>query len=179
MQNLVIRALPGIGALFAVAAFAAPTHAAPAANAQQAQDACIGYLLQTIRAMPEGTYLEFQPDPDRPTPPGHTVPTGTGSFLLPRDEYYVISYRLLGDSGSAAYTDAESAWEDLGWPTNRKPPLSNGAQQTNTHPTADYTLDALFVVGPTGSRVTLSCTTASTFPGGGPGSVPAPTTLTR
>ncbi|MFI7003567.1 hypothetical protein [Nocardia sp. NPDC050175] len=174
MQNLVIRALPGIGALLAVAAFAAPTQAAPPVNAQQAQDACIDYLLQTIRAMPEGTYLEAQPDAGRPTSPGSVLPTGTGSAFFPRAEYYGISYKLLGDSSQSLVDDIESAWNTIGWPPSRKPPLSNGVFATQAYPADGYLLNATIA-----SVVTLSCETDQTFPGGGPAAAPAPWTLVQ
>ncbi|WP_433659334.1 hypothetical protein ACQPW1_43615 [Nocardia sp. CA-128927] len=179
MQNLAIRALPGLGALVAVAAFACPAQAVPPANAQQAQDTCIEYLLQTIRAMPEGTYLDSQPDPDRPVSPGHASPTGTGSFLFPHDEFYSLSYRLLGDSSYALVADTESAWQGIGWETNRKPPYPNGAFSTQAYPADGYVLDALLGVGPAGTAATLSCATNETFRGGGPSPAPAPAALFR
>lgn len=172
MQKLAIRALPGIGALVAVAAFAGPAQAAPPANAQQAQDTCIDYLSQTIRAMPEGTYLEAQPDAGRTTSPGGVLPTGTGSAFFPRAEYYALSYKLLGDSSQLPLDDIESAWNTIGWPPNRKPPYPNGVVETQAHPADGYQLSAIFAYS-----ITLSCETNQTFPGGGPAAAPAPWTL--
>ncbi|MFF3222401.1 hypothetical protein ACFYV7_06360 [Nocardia suismassiliense] len=177
MRNLAIRALPGLGALLAVTAFATPADAAPPANAQQAQDTCLEYLRQTIRAMPEGTYLEAHPDSQYG--PGHALPTGTGSAFLPRPEYYSLSYRLPSDAPYTTLADAESAWQDLGWPPARKPPYPNGAIATQAYPADGYTLDTIVGVGPAGTAVTMSCFTTQTFPGGGPSPAPAPASLVQ
>ncbi|MEV6555820.1 hypothetical protein AB0M22_08900 [Nocardia sp. NPDC051756] len=177
MQNLVTRALPGIGALVTAVAVAAPAQAAPPANAQQAQDTCIDYLVQTIRAMPEGTYLDSLPDAARPTSPGSVLPTGTGSAFLPRAEYYSLDYRAFGDSAEALMNSAESAWQSIGWQPNRKPPFPNGSYETQTNPADGYLLSAILGVGPAGTAVTLSCSTNETFPGGGPAPAPAPPAL--
>ncbi|MEU7140555.1 hypothetical protein ABZ942_13980 [Nocardia sp. NPDC046473] len=156
------------------ATFAAPAQAAPPANAQQAQDACIDYLLQTIRAMPEGTYLEAQPDPGRPTSPGGVLPTGTGSAIFPRAEYYSISYKVLGDPSPSLLDDTESAWNTIGWAPNRKPPYPNGVVASQAYPADGYLLNTTFA-----AVVTMSCETNQTFSGGGPAAAPAPWTLVQ
>ncbi|KIA64294.1 hypothetical protein FG87_15165 [Nocardia vulneris] len=174
MKKLVMRAVPG--ALLAILACAAPAHAAPV-NAQQARDTCLDYLLQTIRAMPEGTYLEAAPDSS--LPPGHILQTGTGSAFLPRAEHYSLGYRLLSDSSSAVYAGAEAAWESFGWELVRKPPYPNGATETQVRPADGYLLDVLLGVGDGYTVVTLACSTTEPFPGGGPAPTPVPSTLTR
>ncbi|MFI1918331.1 hypothetical protein [Nocardia sp. NPDC020380] len=172
MQNLVTRVLPATCSLIAIAAAAATASATPPGNAQQAQDVCIGYLLQTIRAMPDGIYLAAPPD--NSGPPGSVLQQGTGSgagiFHLP--ESYSIAYRVQGSSPWAAFSDTESAWQAIGWPTDPQPPDSKGIAITYASPADGYQLSILHSLA-----TTLSCDTTGTFPGGGPAPIPAPDTL--
>ncbi|MGY2062595.1 hypothetical protein ACW9HQ_47580, partial [Nocardia gipuzkoensis] len=142
--------------------------------------ACIDFLLRTIRAMPEGTYLDTSIPglPYSGLSPGGGLALGTGSaFLLPHE--YGIDYWLLGypeGRQDDAYADVAAAWEGLGWPITDYPPDEVGSVRRYAELPDGYRLRAQLSIG--GEHISLECT-SSEYPGWGPQPTPSPPHLDR
>ncbi|RDI64360.1 hypothetical protein DFR76_108192 [Nocardia pseudobrasiliensis] len=179
-KNLLLGIVSSCLALAAPSVLTASAHGAPPANGQQAQDVCIDSLLRTIRAMPEGTYLDTTIPglPHSGLSPGGGLALGTGSaFLLPHE--YSVDYWLLGypeGPQDAAYADVAAAWDGLGWPITDYPPDEVGSVRRAAELPDGYRLGAQLSID--GRHISLVCS-SSRYPGWGPQPSPSPTHLDR
>ncbi|MCM6777594.1 hypothetical protein NDR87_29960 [Nocardia sp. CDC159] len=181
-KKLAIALLSGSIALATPSTLSAPAQAAPAATAQQAQDACIDFLLRTIRAMPAGTHLDIE-NPDKPKSPRRTAqvpPVGWlgssdgGAFPVPRR--YWLDFWLLGyptGPQDAAFADVADIWNHFGWRVTAGTNEVGDSTLEAALPDG-YTLDAVRTLDHTG--ITLGCS-SNPFPGWATQHTPSPTRL--